>query len=360
MDIYKLKIIENINRYCFKFFKDPNIISFGLGKKIINGYMLNTPTLTIIVNKKQSLKDINYYNRIPKEINGVLTDIIEANNSPKILTPNAPLVKPMKISLPVRGGGNIKNAKNKDPLGGSMAHIMVDLDKRVHILSTADVLTEDENMLAKADNSDSIISPVASKLLGEFEPPNFNPSNPIRTPVEIAKGVQVLAPKILSIEDEKNVRKLNVHNLGIAAVKTEHSNYVSSGIDVPTNKFEPLKRVKPVNTGDTVYKYSHYSGLIEGRVISTYTFTALTIYSKRYLFREQITVDMPYTEVDRGLLGLIKSNSLDPTNQLSSTFGMCIGGSTRANLVHFTPMDEIYDILKMSLYDIIEPLGYKV
>lgn len=352
MNSYEKKIIYTLEKYAPSFFKDPNVISIGLGHKIIDGYMLNIPTLSITVKEKVNSMNINPYNKIPKEIDGILTDIIEAKGTLRNSKLQKSATEPTELTLPAYGGGSIRNAGGNNNNIGSLAHIVLlddeaNKQKSVCILSTLDVLTRDETMERFFDKEknlvDSIIYPGSSKFLNNFIPPA-----PKRRgqPVEIAYG---LLPK--SLKPAKSAADVKTNNLTNAALSFVGNLDDPSTFKKVTSGVEPdrrtLKKTKPITLGDKVFKFSAASGQTWGTVQVTSTLTLLKIYSKIYYFRDQIQVNIPYAPEDRGTLGLIKSNAT--FNKADSTFGMCIGGYPDKNLAFFTPIEKITTLFKISL-----------
>lgn len=347
MDNYTNRILSTINKYAPLLFKYPNVIGFGLGNKIIDGYSTNIPSITFVVEKKLNLNNIHYYNRIPKEIDGVLTDVIEAGSLSRNYNDSTlPVTAYGKRTLPAYGGDPIKNAQSINPVSGCIAHVVLDSSEKMYILSTADVLTKDETLTAQPDNLDKIIFPGNAALLKDFvPPPPYHPGEP----VVIAQGVRV--SKIYDTIGD-NPYETNVLNAGLAYIggvfDPDAHKLATTGVQP---KRELLKRIKNVYVNDKIFKISPDLGEVSGTVILTYSFLSVKIYSKSYPFSEQIVADMPYSPSDLGTLGLIKSNAI--IDNLNSVFGMCIGGSVEKKLTFFTPICEITSRFKIALTELL-------
>lgn len=134
-----------------------NVHAVGVGKKIVDGKVTDTSAVLIYVTQKVDSSLLPKRARLPEEIDGIPTDVIES--PPAFLTPAVPVctTKRQQRQRPVVAG---ISAAHKDVTAGTIAYFCRsvkagdDLEK-IHILSNNHVLAD----VNKAQIGDDIYQP---------------------------------------------------------------------------------------------------------------------------------------------------------------------------------------------------------
>jgi hypothetical protein len=114
-----------------------NIVGIGVGRKWIGGFPTGTPALIILVRRKFAEGDLVEAHRLPREIGGVATDVIETGRFHL-------LANPRTRWRPYQPGCSIgpENLPGPVPLAGTLGAIVRDrATQQLHLLSAAHVLT---------------------------------------------------------------------------------------------------------------------------------------------------------------------------------------------------------------------------
>jgi len=93
----------------------PNVVSIGIGMKEKDGQLTNEGCIKIVVKEKVSEADLDPDEIIPKEIEGVKTDVIVQPNK----IPLAACTEDQANYRPIKGGIRINNYRNGGGVGGS-------------------------------------------------------------------------------------------------------------------------------------------------------------------------------------------------------------------------------------------------
>lgn len=93
----------------------PNVVNIGIGVKETGGDLTDEGCITIVVNEKKNESDLDPHQIIPKEIEGVRTDVIIQED--KLLQPVC--TEDHSNHRPIKGGIAINNYRNGSGRGGS-------------------------------------------------------------------------------------------------------------------------------------------------------------------------------------------------------------------------------------------------
>lgn len=341
-DNYNLRIDEIINKYGFFMLRNHNIVAIGRGNKIINGHMINQPTLTFFVRNKLTNNSLNQSDIIPKSIRGVMTDILEAGISTG--------VQPKRNMLRIKANLSLK--KNEYMLSDGL----LEEDKTALSGGCLYALYK-ERYIASATMTYAVVDKVSKKNIYCLTSRHFlDPDNDFNENTAI-----YYARKYRSFSSIKEFKE-NTMLLGITKKVSKYGK-ISAGRDGVIQSVDAgLISVGP-NNQDTRAKIR--SGLLNGKVISNtevpkrgdicYRIGAITGYAEervttvntlaKLYHEDDITYDLYTDQIslqpitvsletgDSGSLGVIK-------NRITA-FGMLNGGY--ANASYFSHMNKILE-----------------
>ncbi|MDQ3179508.1 MAG: serine protease [Acidobacteriota bacterium] len=134
-----------------------NVHAVGVGKKIVDGKVTETPAVRIYVAQKIDPSLLSQADQLPKTVDGIPTDIIES--PPAFFTPALPActTKRQKRQRPMIGGISVAH---KDVTAGTIAYFCRsvkpgDDPAKIYVLSNNHVLAD----VNKADIGDDIYQP---------------------------------------------------------------------------------------------------------------------------------------------------------------------------------------------------------
>lgn len=309
LDSFQLKIINVINSQHPTFWRNSHILGFGRGLKIVNGIMTHTPCLTIFVKKKLPRCNLDSSNIIPKEIDGVPTDVVESGRAFSHSGEVRPAV----------GGISISNAYRKG--GGTLAYPVIDDNNKLYILSCSHVLCRDTvNVVC----NDKIVQPSTSKG-------GVLPTSSIAT-------LERWIPLKFSNTPPTTLNDYNEVDAAIAYVNfnisCNHRTLLTPKL-LDGNIIKDISYTKP---GDKVWKIGASTNKTYGQVISVNTMYFIESDKGKAYFKDQIIVDMISTFGDSGALGIILDNN--------KAFGLLIAGS-RPYATFFSPIHKVFELLNV-------------
>jgi len=290
-----------------------NVVSVGVGFKIKEGVVKREISLVFGVVKKvreEELKDIDI---IPKEIDGISTDVIEtgAFTAPP---PPAGLVKPRKKKYrPVKGGSSISHIESNIP---GTAGGIVKLNKKKFILSTNHVAA----LMNEAELNDPIIQPAkadggkSDDIIGYLEDFTF---------INFSKGV--------------------INELDAALISPVNDKMVSESI-IDIGK---VKGFEEADLGIQVKKSGRTTGLTSGHIIQLGVLIVI-IYpgDKSAIFKDQILVIG--TEA-RKFIAYGDSGSFVINPATKRVIGLAFAGSLYRNYALITPMRKIIEFFGVEI-----------
>lgn len=330
-DNYALRIKNIIDRDGDLIFNYPNIRAMGLGSKKINGQDVNIPSLTFIVDKKIQSENIKDSEKIPKWINGVLTDVVDCNDIDKNNTINK-LTVPPKSGDPAIGGSVISNEMDKG-VGGIIAYAVTERGKKlgVYLLSAQHILAKDITQNESVNKGFKIHYPRLKVSLGDA-----------RSVIGLySKGIKIkLGTPILS-------RNYNEVDAAIAWVGPNNENtktkYLKVGIGL-AEKTIVIKETTTVKVGDEIYFVDNDLGKKTfGEVEVVKAIVKINILNKETAFRDQIIVKSMYAYENEcsGALGI--------TLNENKAFGMLMCGEKGlidpSYRIYYNSIDRVLDLL---------------
>lgn len=249
IDLYKLRIDRIIDTQIPLFFRNPNIVAIGRGRKIVNGKMLNEPTLTFFVRKKVSSNLLHPSMIIPNFVMGSYTDVIEDSEEREL------------------------TLDNNEPARASGAIIRVDENNINHIGTLSYFVTEDK------------ISPIGGNkrnifLLGSahlLDPKNENKSGTKiyynKTRKELEKKIALgkfykSVPRIVG--EIKDTSKYNLVDAATAFIGPDDAE-TRKKIGVELIDGTKILGTKYVEPGEKVFKVGATTALTYGQVLTTNT-----------------------------------------------------------------------------------------
>ena len=290
-----------------------NVVSVGVGFKIKGGVVKKEISLVFSVIKKEGEEDLKDLDIIPKEIEGISTDVIEtgAYTAPP---PPAGLVKPRKKRYrPVKGGSSISHIESDIPgtAGGT-----VKLNKKKFILTTNHVAA----LVNEAELNDPIIQPAkadggkSEDVIGYLEDFTF---------IDFSRGV--------------------INELDAALISPINDKMFSESI-INVGK---VKGVEEADLGIQVQKSGRTTGLTSGHIIQIGVL-AVVVYpgDRSAIFKDQILV---IGTGARKFIAYGDSGSFVINPDTKRVVGLTFAGSLYRNYALITPMKKIIEFFGIEL-----------
>lgn len=309
MDLNKLRINNIIDDFVFMILKNPNIIGVGRGNKIINGHMMNKPTLTFFVKKKLYSSSVSKEYMIPQNIRGALTDVIEIGefNKKRLSLYKNKIEDTMYLSgldddKPALGGGClVLPDKPSKKYNSTLTYAVTDKDtrKNIYFLTSGHLWDGlDKKYLKFLQYSKSLTS-------------SAKKSWPIGKLLKLADNKYDDKIKGLIIEVDAGIGMVGINN------DTTRELIVPGLLNGKI-----ITSIQAAKVGDSIYKYGISTQLTEGNVVAVKaSIKSSTEGEKREgydIFANQILTKQYIKDGDSGALGVIK--------ETQKAFGMLNAG----------------------------------
>lgn len=296
MDLSALRIKQVINKLKFMILSNDNIIGVGRGNKVVNGKMIDVPTLTFFVKRKLQSNLINKAEIIPKYFSGILTDVLElgsmyygkSNNISYLKNRGENTQVLSNDNKPALGGGCLLITIDNKHYGATLTYAVTEkkLRKNIYFLASGHFFNSGGKFkrlstIKYMGNSDDIdtgwVLGVSDKL-GDGE----KKSSSKEFIIEFDAGLGFVGP------NNDKIRELIVPGL------------LNGKIIVGTEVGKP---------GDIVYKYGITTKYTEGKILSVDTSIKVENGLGRIeLHVGQIVTNQKSLEGDSGSLGVLKKN----------------------------------------------------
>lgn len=315
IDNYEFKVENIIKNYREAILKNPHIIGFGRGVKIIGNERTNIPCLTLFVDKKVPVDTLSEDYIIPKYFNRVLTDVKALGETP----PKTPSLKYRAIEKNLISGMSIGNENNN--YGGTitcgfLGKYEKNKSKQMFILSCASALAQINWEIGSVGGlGDTICSPM-------------------KTSNEIGNIVDISA---LDVGVKKNPSDSDIDAVLILLKKNIK---VIPGL----NEGGRIYGITDTAPGVKVYYDGAGSGRLYGHVLTINTVFRNEMKNNKgdsliVNYSPITTIEAAYNESDRGAMGVVQTLS-----KKNYGFGMLVAG--KGNTVVFTDMKRNIDYFK--------------
>lgn len=335
-------------RYQKNLFKKENVIGFGIGHKISNGKRTKTQCIAVFVTKKKSLSTLSKENIIPKNLNGIKTDVVEVGVIRK-LAPKKYLPKTAEEHTgkwrPAIGGISIGH---RDITAGTLGCVVYKKGEK-HILSNNHVLANSNN----ANIGDPILQPGPYDggtmqdqiaVLSHFIPIKFGAESPV---CEIANFVLWLLNWLTHLFRKDYTWKLEKQTGGVNYVDCALARPLKDDlVDLTILEIGQPSGIAVPYVGMNLKKSGRTTALTEGEIL--YLDAAVRVeygYGEEALFENQIIAGPISQGGDSGSVVLTANNEL---------VGLLFAGSDEVTILN--PIGKVFESLDISLNPGGQPL----
>lgn len=330
MNNYELRLLDIIENHKELIIDNPYITGMGYGLKTINNKMTYVPAITFLVQKKLPLASMHHSYRIPKYVNGVVSDVVESG----VQTFCA------NEKRPAYAGLSVANSFNRG-VYGTITYGVTEKDtkKNLYILSCSHVLS---NYFEFYKNFKDVMQPAPE--LGGIPPKPGKRDGSYIGELKLTTG-----PKF--VDDKKELRQGSsiFVDAGIAYVGANNSqtrNKILAPYFLMGNRQAPLSilRTKEANIGDEVWMITANSKTEKYGVVQLLKVVQIvSIKNKFMLFEDQIMIKAKSEDFkpgDSGAFAIYDKSSNDG-------IGMLVGSNGQIGL--FTPINRVLDHFDVEL-----------
>ncbi|MCL6610002.1 MAG: S1 family peptidase [Peptococcaceae bacterium] len=316
--------INAVKRHRFSFLSLPEVVFFGVGIKITKGFFTGIPSLLLGVKKKLPVRTIPRDRLIPRFIDGLPTDVIQAGR-----------VQLLGYALPVPDdppGGQIdlrkKRVRPAQP-GVSIGHFAVTAGTLGALVKgdfpggTA-ILSNNHILANGTDGSDGLSRP-GDPVLQPGSSDNGGPN-------DIIARLHSYSPII----PEKKGSQLRLNTVDAALAVPIEPGLVAS----PVLGLGRVVRTSPAWPGMPVFKSGRSSGITWGRVLTTGTTIRVESNDKTYVFEDQIGLSSKSIPGDSGSLVV---------NRFGRAVGLLFAGSAQISFAN--PIGRVLEYFGVTLDD---------
>lgn len=315
-------------------FDRANVVGMAVGHKVVRGRETDVPCVVVYVERKLPESALREGDVVPKEIDGVRTDVVETGRFRALLLLQRP---------PVSRTGRVRPA----PGGVSVGHVRVSagtLGVLARRVGGGAVILSNNHILANSNEArpgDPILQPAVAD--------GGTPQDAIArladvVPLAFAEESSSRLGRVV----ERALKPLLVHlGLGITRMPTGRANLVDAAIAEPLapelveDGILEIGRVGgtvDAEIGMAVRKSGRTSGVTSGRVTAVDGVVQVDYNGRVALFRRQIVSDLVSKGGDSGSL------VVDGANR---AVGLLFAGSALATLVN--PIGEVTRLLRIEL-----------
>jgi len=315
-------------------FDRANVVGIAIGSKVVGGRDTGEPCVTVYVERKLTESVMRRGDIVPKEVDGIRTDVVETGRFRALILLQRPEVNRVGRVRPAPGGVSIGHFR---VTAGTLGVVARRLDGRPVILSNNHILANNND----ARPGDPILQPApadqgtpddAIARLAEFVPLAFDD----REPGRIGRFIErTFAPLLAAF------------GLGLRRLPSRRANFVDAAIaeplapDLVAREILEIGLVEGValaRIGDSVRKSGRTSGVTEGRIIGIDSVVRVDYNGRTALFRRQLVSDLPSKGGDSGSLVV---------DARRRAVGLLFAGSATTTLIN--PIEAVSRMLNITL-----------